>query len=191
VWEVRFALRWMLRPGASWGGSLSLGPLIFAKPLAHQRLALPMDDGPYGPGKHPPAEVRDELLLADPDSWWAWAVIVNGSSGQGLSSSVRMQLGQPSSEGLLAFSTDPLACPLAVHVTAVRWSAWQRMLNASYSLYGPLVLPHPPLDFEDCLWRSSSGSQFLLIDFWERGPFFRSACHAHTLEICGILAFKL
>ncbi|CAE8688573.1 unnamed protein product [Polarella glacialis] len=151
VWEVRFALRWMLRPGASWGGSLSLGPLIFAKPLAHQRLALPMDDGPYGPGKHPPAEVRDELLLADPDSWWAWAVIVNGSSGQGLSSSVRMQLGQPSSEGLLAFSTDPLACPLAVHVTAVRWSAWQRMLNASYSVYGPLVLPHPPLDFEDLL----------------------------------------
>ncbi|CAE8624715.1 unnamed protein product [Polarella glacialis] len=149
VWEVRFALRWMLRPGASWGGSLSLGPLIFAKPLAHQRLALPMDDGPYGPGKHPPAEVRDELLLADPDSWWAWAVIVNGSSGQGLSSSVRMQLGQPSSEGLLAFSTDPLACPLAVHVTAVRWSAWQRMLNASYSVYGPLVLPHPPLDFEE------------------------------------------
>ncbi|CAE7197568.1 Mettl9 [Symbiodinium sp. CCMP2456] len=69
-WEVRFVPKPLLREGVA-GASIQFGPLMFVQPISHRAVPLPLDDGPYGPGAHPPPAVRDEMLvpLQEPEVW--------------------------------------------------------------------------------------------------------------------------
>jgi len=81
-WEVRFVPKPLLREGVA-GASIQFGPLMFVQPISHRAVPLPLDDGPYGPGAHPPPAVRDEMLvpLQEPK---VWSLLLNESWEQDL-----------------------------------------------------------------------------------------------------------
>eukprot|EP00435_Cladocopium_sp_Y103_P066371 s515_g28.t1 len=99
VWEVRFAAEWKLveRDGS---GYFSFGPLTFVKRLQHRSIKLPVDDGPYGPGAHPPAAVRDEMLLPTED--WAFGFLLNHTWQRGITESTKFE------SGAVTFETCPI-----------------------------------------------------------------------------------
>ncbi|CAL1134101.1 unnamed protein product [Cladocopium goreaui] len=104
VWEVRFAAEWKLveRHGS---GYFSFGPLTFVKRLQHRSIKLPPDDGPYGPGAHPPAAVRDEMLLPTED--WAFGFLLNHTWQRGITESTKFLPGE-----VVSFE----ACPIRTSV---------------------------------------------------------------------------
>ncbi|CAK8999186.1 unnamed protein product [Durusdinium trenchii] len=135
VWEVRFAARWqlVLDPQGS-AGHFSLGPLIFVKPLAHQAVPVPLDDGPYGPGPNPPPAVRDEMLLPTED--WAWVYFLNESWEEGLESQML--------ESVAHFDR----CPSAF-VPGALWRSWAKTPRRRHKLGSPGVQVPPQPEVPD------------------------------------------
>eukprot|EP00927_Polykrikos_kofoidii_P060381 TRINITY_DN55377_c0_g1_i1.p1 TRINITY_DN55377_c0_g1~~TRINITY_DN55377_c0_g1_i1.p1 ORF type:complete len:797 (-),score=91.48 TRINITY_DN55377_c0_g1_i1:158-2260(-) len=165
LWEVRFAASWRLTHRAPWGGSFSLGPLVFVLPLRHTHVRLEADDGPYGPRPAAPSEVKDEELFVmekqhgEVDGW-AVALVANASNYAGLLSSIELvympgQLAEPAaivshdpftSDGDMPAAFSSSACPVAARVLGVPWPAWRdSALNPlAGAVYPSLTLPKQP-----------------------------------------------
>eukprot|EP00928_Gymnodinium_smaydae_P024547 TRINITY_DN19834_c0_g2_i1.p1 TRINITY_DN19834_c0_g2~~TRINITY_DN19834_c0_g2_i1.p1 ORF type:complete len:909 (+),score=48.65 TRINITY_DN19834_c0_g2_i1:91-2727(+) len=143
-WEVVFVARWRFvaaMPSSTKAltfGSFMFGPLIFVLPIDYFASQLPVDDGPYGPGKHPPSEVRDEELVAKDFDSWAQLVLLDDLEHINIS----MQLQIDEEHSAFGFSSNPSKCVISARVLGMFWPEWRALARGSEALH---VVPKPPL----------------------------------------------